>query len=542
MAEMTGGQALVAQMQREGVEVVFGLPGVQLDGAFDALYHVQDQVRIYWTRHEQAAGYMADGYARALGRPGICLVVPGPGLLNAGAALSTAYACNSPVVCIAGQIPSDMIDAGRGLLHEIPNQLGLAASVSKWAGRAVTPAEVPGVVQEAFRQARSDRPRPVVVEIPQDTLLARGEVTLLPPSIALHPGPDPDSIREAARLLGAAERPAIFSGGGVLAAGAWDELREVAELLEAPVVESRNGRGSISSRHELALLPVAQAPILAEADVILAVGTRFLDPTTLPWGIRDGQTWIHMNVDPEDIGRIKQPTIGIHSDARLGLRALADALPAHNRTRPSRRQELRALKARAQELVLSIPQGQYGMAIREALPDEGVLVLDITQIGHWAPQGYPVYAPRTLIGAGYQGTLGCGYGLALGVKVARPDVPVVAACGDGGFMYQVQELATAAQHGIGVVCVVFNDGAYGNVMRIQQERYGNRVIASKLQNPDFVKLAELFGVEGRRAEGPDGLRAALAEAIRADRPALVEVPVGLMPNPFGMQLAARALV
>jgi len=225
---MTGGQALVAQLLREGIEVVFGLPGVQLDWAFDALYDARDRIRIYHTRHEQATSYMADGYARTTGKVGMCLVVPGPGLLNAMAGLSTAYACNSKLLCVSGQIPSEQIGKGRGMLHELPHQLEAVRSVTKWAARAMRPEEVPGLVREAFRQLHTGRPRPVEIEIPPDVLMNTAEVTLLDPEPAEQPEGDPDLLDQAARALGQAERPIIFAGGGVLAAEAWEELQALA--------------------------------------------------------------------------------------------------------------------------------------------------------------------------------------------------------------------------------------------------------------------------------------------------------------------------
>ena len=227
---MTGGQALVASLEREGIDTIFGLPGLQLDGAFDALYDRQDAIRVLHPRHEQATAYMADGFARTTGRVGTCLVVPGPGLLNAAAGLSTAYACNSPVLCVAGQIQSDLIEFGRGLLHEIPNQLGMVRSVTKHAARATTPAEIPGVVREAFRQLRTGRTRPVEIEIPPDTLFATGDVELLPPAAPRERfAGDPDLVERAAKLLGGAERPLIYAGGGANRAGAAAELAELAE-------------------------------------------------------------------------------------------------------------------------------------------------------------------------------------------------------------------------------------------------------------------------------------------------------------------------
>lgn len=533
MPHLTGGQALVQSLLREGVDTVFGLPGVQLDWAFDALYAARDRVRVVHTRHEQATSYMADGYSRATGKIGVCLVVPGPGLLNAMAGLSTAYACNSPVLCISGQIQSDLIGVGRGLLHEIPHQLEMMASVTKWAARADTPAAVPGLVREAFRQLRSGRPRPVHLEVPPDVLAASGEVTLLDPAAPDHAVADPAALRQAAAALARAERPLIFVGGGIAAAAAWDELRALAEALQAPVVMSANGRGALSDRHSLALPPVAGRLLLPRADAVLAVGTRFVQPTT-EWGLPAGATVIQIDADPTEIGRNAAPTIGIAANAKPALAALCAELPA--RQRPDRAAELAAVRDHIADLLFEVqPQAAYTAAIRAAMPDDGVLVTDMTQVGYFARNGYPVYTPRTHLTPGYQGTLGCGFPIALGAQVGYPDRKVVSINGDGGFMFNVQELATMRQHAINAVAIVFNDGAFGNVKRIQQQQFGGREIASALRNPDFARLAEVFGVGGLRATTPDALGGALREALATNGPVLIEAPVGEMPGTWFLQ-------
>lgn len=534
---MTGGQALVASLRTQGIDTIFALPGVQLDGAFDALYDVEKRgdIRIYHTRHEQTAAYMADGYARATGKMGVCMVVPGPGLLNATAALSTAYACNQPVLCVTGQINAASIEGGKGLLHEIPNQLGMIRSVTKHAERAVTPAEIPGVVDRAIRELWSGRVRPVEIEVPQDTLLTNGEVTLLEAAPQrIRPDVDPEEVAAAAKLLGNAERPLIFVGGGIDGSGAWEELRELAELLQAPVVASQNGKGALSDRHYLSQHPYAAKDLIADADVVLAVGTRLLEAATQPWGLttRD-KTLIHLDIDGEQIGRTYATAVSVVTDAKVGLAALIDAIPAHNRSRPSREEELTALKQKAQEALEAVhPQGLYAMAIRRQLPDDGIFVGEMTQIAYWSNQGFPVYEPRTYFTPGYQGTLGWGFPTSLGVKVGAPDRVVVSVNGDGGFGFGLGDLATQAQHGIASITLVFNDGAYGNVKRIQQEQFNGRTIASHLQNPDYMKLSEAFGVAGRRATSPTELETQLGEAIAANEPTLIEIPVDPMPNPW----------
>jgi acetolactate synthase-1/2/3 large subunit len=531
---MTGGQALVASLIANGVDTLFALPGVQLDGAFDALYEERDRIRVIHTRHEQAAAYMADGYARTTGQVGACLVVPGPGLLNASAALSTAYACNSPVLCVTGQIQSDLIEFGRGLLHEIPNQLGMVRSVTKHAERAMSPREIPSVVRRAFAELRRGRVRPVEIEAPPDVLFASEEVDLL----ALAPEPkrfagDLGQLERAAARLAAAERPLIWSGGGVLGSEGWEELRALAALLQAPVVMTANGKGALSDRDPLAQNILGGMHLLADADVVLAVGTRLVDPATTRWGLGPGRTVIQMDIDPEEIGRNYPVTVPIEADAKAGLAALAALVADRQGPRRSRMAELTELKASVAARAAAVgAQADYGLAIRAALPDDAIVVSEMTQVGYWANLAFPVYTPRTFLTPGYQGTLGYGFPTSLGAKVGNPERPVVSINGDGGFGFCLNELATMAQHGIAAIAVVFSDNAFGNVRRIQQEQFGGRTIASDLHNPDYMMLADSFGVKGRRADSPETLRAVLEAALAATEPTLIAVPIVPVPSPW----------
>lgn len=541
MVRLTGGQALVQSLIREGVDTIFGIPGIQLDWAYDALHAERDRVRVVHTRHEQATAYMADGYARSTGKVGVYLVVPGPGVLNTTAALSTAYACNSRVLCLTGQVQSDAIEVGRGLLHEIPDQIGLLRHLTKWAASAGSPAEVPGIVHEAFRQLRSGRPRPTAIEVPPDVLQAEREVRLgepLPPVV--EPG-EPALLERAAEILGRAERPLIVSGGGVLAAEAWDELRRLAELLDAPVVMTGNGLGAVPASHRLGFTSLGLAPLLADADAVLAVGTRLVQSRNRAVVPPPGVPLIRIDADGTQMYRSTTPTVAIVADAKLSLASLAELAERHTRSRPDRSAELAALKASLAEDMASLqPQGEFGRALREELPDDTIFVSESTQVGYWMQYGgLAVERPRTFITSGYQGTLGYGFPTALGAQVGNPDRRVVSVNGDGGFMFNVQELATAVQHRIPLITIVFDDGAYGNVRRIQEHQFGGRTIASELKNPSFAALGEVFGLQGLRAVGPDELRSALRAALAHDGPTMIEVPVGTMPMIFS-HLEARA--
>jgi acetolactate synthase-1/2/3 large subunit len=541
MALMTGGQALVQSLKREGIDTIFGLPGVQLDWAFDALYEEQASIKVFHTRHEQATAYMADGFARTTGKIGTCLVVPGPGLLNASAGLSTAYACSSPVLCITGQIQSDLIGVGRGVLHEIPEQLRMVSSVTKWAARAMLPNEIPGMVREAFRQLRSGRPRPVEIEVPPDILQLTGDVQLLDAAPVERAAGDPDLLERAAAALGRANKPLIFAGGGVLIGEAWDELRQLAEALEAPVIMSSNGRGALSDHHYLAACSISMPALVSDADVVLVVGTRFVQSVNPLWPGNGNRTFIQLDVDPDEIGRNVKPDLGIVADARLGLSQLVERVGRHNRARPSRREELVALKQKAIAELDSIqPQSEFARAIRAELPDDGILVNESTQVGYWSTAGFPVYQPRTFVTSGYQGTLGYGFPTSLGVQVGNPDKKVISVNGDGGFLFNVQELSSMARHRLNVATVVFDDGAYGNVRRTQRQQFSGHTIASDLLNPDFLKLAEAFGIRGIRAEGAADLRTALREALKANEPALISVPVGEMPSMWHLMRGRQA--
>jgi acetolactate synthase-1/2/3 large subunit len=526
---LTGGQALARSLVAQGVTSLFTLPGVQLDAVFDGLYDVRDRVRVVHVRHEQATAYMADGYARTTGRPGVCLMVPGPGLLNASAALATAYACSSPVVCLTGQVDSHAIDAGYGLLHEVRDQDRILASLTKWTGRAEQTCEIPRLVERAFAEASSDRQRPVALELPPDILQSVQDVQPASRAAARHAPGDPDLLRRAAELLRQSHRPVIYSGGGTLAAGAWQELTDLAEMLEAPVVMSVDGRGALSDRHDLAHTGVTGKSLVQDADVVLAVGTRFWQPVRV-WRLAPGAQVIRIDADAAELTRHGQPAIAICADARPALATLRERLDGLDK-RASRRAELRARKEAAdQHLSTFQPQAEFAAAIRRALPDDGISVNDLTQVTFFATVGLPVYAPRTFIGPGYQGTLGSAFATALGAQAGNPDRAVVALAGDGGFLYALGELATQQQHGLNVVSVVFNDNAFGNVKRTQELTFGGRVLGSELANPDFVALGKSFGIDAERVETGPRLQGALRAALASRRPALIEVRTGPMSN------------
>jgi acetolactate synthase-1/2/3 large subunit len=530
MPLMSGGDAVVRSILKHGVSTIYCLPGVQSDHLFNAMFDAGDALTVVHTRHEQGAAYMALGASLATGKPAAYSVVPGPGFLNSTAALCTAYSTGARVLALIGQIPSRAIGKGHGLLHEIPDQIGILRTLTKWADRITKPQDAPAMVTAAFQQMSNGRARPVGIELPPDVLAAKAEVdldvSLAPPA---EPALDEDAIARAAALLAKAECPVIFVGGG--ANEAINEVRALAERLSAPVVAYRRGKGVLDERHALSHNHVGGHHLWAKADVVLAVGTRLQIPLN-GWGTDDKLTVIKIDVDPEEMDRIRKPQIGLVGDAARVLERLATHL-ANVRARPERVEASRALKERVgKELSVLAPQIAYLRAIRDVLPDNGVVIDELTQVGYAGRNAYETRAPRTYISSGYQGTLGWGVATALGAKHALGAVPVVAISGDGGFMFNVQELASAVRHRIPVVVIVFNDGAYGNVRNMQRDQHGNRLIGSDLANPDFVKLADSFGIGGYRASGPEALRRALEQALAKNEPALIEVPCGDMPSPW----------
>ncbi|MBS0224232.1 MAG: hypothetical protein JSR91_26225 [Proteobacteria bacterium] len=539
MKTLTTAQAVVSMLELNGIDTLFCLPGVQNDPFFDALYDRTNAIRPIHARHEQGCAYMALGYAMATGAPSAYAVVPGPGFLNTTAALSTAYAVNAPVLALTGQILQSMIGRNVGLLHELPDQLSIMRGLTKWADRISSPGEVPGLVNEAFRRLLSGRRRPVALECAMDTWARKAPVELPSSPAKADPCPvDEEAVERAAKLLGNAERPMIVVGGGAQDAGRY--VQQIAERLEAPVVIGRMGQGVIDGRHRLSVTALAGYRFWSEADVVLAVGTR-LQPQQMMWGLRESLKIIRIDIDGEELDRQRKPEIGIIGDATATLKVLAERLNKYDAKRNGRADAVAQVKDAAVKKVRETlaPQISYLDAIRAALPEDGILVDELTQMGYAARLAYPTYKPRTFLSPGYQGTLGWGYATSLGAKVAKPDTPVVSISGDGGFLFTAMEMSTAAQNNIGVVAVVFSDGAYGNVKRIQRQSFNNRTIASDLHNPDFVKLGESFGIVAERVKSPTELGVAISRGLAKGGPMLIDCPVGEFPDPWSLLAQPR---
>jgi acetolactate synthase-1/2/3 large subunit len=452
--------------------------------------------------------------------------VPGPGVLNAGAALLTAFGSNEPVLCLTGQVPSAFLGKGRGHLHEMPDQLATLRSFVKWADRIEYPDAAPTLVSRAFQEMMSGRRGPVALEMPWDVFTQRTDVGTSKP-FDRFPAPEPDSarVKAAAALIAGSKTPMIFVGSGAIEAR--DEILELAELIDAPVVAFRSGRGIVSNAHELGLTMASAYELWPKTDLMIGIGTRMELPTTFRWPPRPGGVKsIRIDIDPSEMRRLTSDA-AIVADARAGTRELLAAVRRQGYTRTQgRRETIRDASAITLKEIQSVqPQMAYLNILREVLPANAIVTDEVSQVGFASWYGFPVYEPRTFISSGYQGTLGSGFPTALGAKVANPDRKVVAITGDGGFMFGVQELSTAVQFNIGVVTLVFNNNAYGNVRRDQLNGFDGRVVASDLLNPDFVKLAESFGVSAARVTSPDGFRPALEKALAHDGPYLIAIEV-----------------
>ncbi|MFV0276973.1 MAG: thiamine pyrophosphate-dependent enzyme [Parahaliea sp.] len=540
MTQITCSEAMVKSLIDRGVDAIFGIPGAQTYAFFDALYQHRDQIRLYTSRHEQGSAYMAYGYAKSTGKPAVYCVVPGPGVLNTTAALCTAH--NAPVLCITGQVPSEFVGVGHGMLHELPDQLTTLRSLTKWAARVNHAAEAPALLADAFRNMSSGRIQPTALEIPLDVLGHKVDGDMHIPDIpAPQFTPDPARIKRAAAMIREARAPMIYVGSGAVHASA--ELARLAELIQAPVAAFRGGRGIVGDDTPYGFNCAQGYKYYPLIDLMIGIGTR-LELPAFRW--QDGianHRMIRIDIDPTQLVRLRGD-LGIVADARLALQALLHELEQDCPPRPSREQQFLDIKAASRRDIQKIqPQMTYLDIMREVLPRESFVVEEISQVGFVSWYGFPVYEPRKLVTCGYQGNLGHGFQTALGVKIANPDTPVVSITGDGGFMFGVQELATAVQYRIGLVTLIFNNNAFGNVRRDQTRLYDGHVYGSELQNPDFVALARSFGAAGYRAHSADEFRALLASAlVEAEHgPVVIEVPCerGSEASPFEFLMPAN---
>ncbi|MBN1176987.1 MAG: hypothetical protein JXA51_04835 [Dehalococcoidales bacterium] len=534
MPYLSGAEALARFLAREGVEVVFGLPGVQIMDAVDAIYR-QKNIRWISTRHEQTAAYMAYGYARTTDETGVAMVLPGPGALNTAAAIGTAYTASTPVLLISGQVESEHLGHNREVLHELDTQSEIFKYLTKWCGRVSRVEEIPAVLREAFTQLKNGRPRPVEIEVPYDIWSQKAEMSLPPVEVSPPTRPDPEDIRKAAGILGKASRPVILSGRGAAKADVSGEIARLAESLKAPVVMTTEGQGVIHCDHPFCAgnFMLWLNPVFKQADVILVVGSRLRASGNTRLELRPDQKVIQIDHDPQELGRNHRIDLGITADARAALEALLEEISGSSASRwqdaeiAGIRTEIRSRLEKGAPLQMNIIR-----SIREVMGDEGILVPDITNIGYWCDIAYPVNKRLTYVDSSYFATLGFAFPTALGAKIGNPEKNVVAICGDGGFPYASAELATAVQENINVVVLLFSDNAYGTVTGIQRRQFGGRYVGNKLHNPDYVKFAEAFGGIGIRLSSHEELGESLGSALKADRPVVIEIPVPQLDTPW----------
>ncbi|MCY3801716.1 MAG: thiamine pyrophosphate-binding protein [Chloroflexi bacterium] len=545
MVKLSGGEALAKSLVREGVEVVFGIPGIQIYGIVAAIRD-EPGIRMITTRHEQATTYMADGYARASGEPGVALVVPGVGLYNAAPGLTNAYSRSAPVLLIAGQIPRGAIGKNLGVVHEIADQPGTVRSVTKWQRQASRPREVPDAVFEAFRQMRTGRPRPVLIEMPPEAGVEREEVGLRSPARISRIVPSPEDLREAARVISKSAIPLIYAGGGVARSDAEQALVKLAEATNIPVVVTSGGKGVIPDSHPLSygscFSPRGDRQemnqlyeVMQSADVVLGIGSRF----SLGNPAGEASTLVNVNIDDAELTKVQSNTIPLHGDARATIEALLPYLmEAGAGERPSPAEAVSAARSLIAYHDIQLKEPQYAVleAMRMGIPDDAFTVWDITQFGYYARTHWQVNRPKTYVDSGYSFNLGYAFPTALGVKVAKPDRPAVCLTGDGGFMFNSSELSTAVQYGINLVTVVFRNDSYGNVARDLDDAFGG-AYGTDLHNPDFVRMAEAFGAVGMRASDPTELETLIPLALELQAPVIIDVPFGEMPIPRAPQFA-----
>ncbi len=525
---VTVAHLLVEALKAHGVEVVFGIPGIHNLAIYDAAYGDRD-LRLVTCRDERGAAHMADGYARATGRPGVCLTVPGPGVTNALTGIAEAYADSSPVLLLATQLATGTIATDKEDFHQLRETEAVLRSVTQWGARPRSAHELLESVEAAFDRFRTRRPRPCYLDLPMDVLAdaaGRTRPGPLRPVASLEAGVG--AIARAAAMLGSAKRPLLVLGGG--ARDAAEPVRTFVDRFGIPVVMTSSGKGIVPEDHPLSLGDGWMAhqlgrEALERADCLLAVGCRFGPLTTSWWSRKISGQLIHVDIDPDEIGKHQPAALAIVSDGAAAVRALVGTLDQRAPPRqpwldPVAVRERRrvAMRERAPEAVKTFEQ------LREVLPDNALLFCDINGIACWGAGAFVCRRPRTFHYPIGFGCLGFAVPAAIGAKIAQPDRPVVALSGDGGFLFTGQELATAVHERVGLVIVVFNDHGYGTIAADQAHRFPGRAIGGTLTSPDFVRYAEAFGARGDRVEALDDLSAAVARALTLPGPTLIEAP------------------
>ncbi|MEW6272390.1 MAG: acetolactate synthase large subunit [Thermodesulfobacteriota bacterium] len=537
----TGASLILTLLERQGIDTVAGIPGGANLPLYDALG--SSRIRHVLARHEQGAGFIAQGMARVTGRPAVCFGTSGPGATNLLTAIADAKLDSIPLVAITGQVPRALI--GSDAFQEI-DTYGLTVPITKHNYLVRSAAELLEVIPDAFRVASSGRPGPVVIDVPKDVQTETIEVTRLPepgrPDAA--PPLEHDDVRRAARLLNEARRPVLLVGAGVIASGASARMVELAERASIPVATTLLGLGAIRDGHPLSLGMVGMhgAPyvnlLLEECDVLLGLGVRFDDRATGKASeFCPRARIVHVDVDASEIGKIKTPVLGLRADVGDALAALLPLVE---------RDERRAWRARLAELRASSPLAMpgaddplqpYGLVrcAAEIFGDEPIVTTDVGQHQMWVAQAYPFRRPRQLLTSGGLGTMGFGLPAAIGAALAAPGTPVLCFTGDGSLLMNLQELATAVEERVDVKVILLNNGHLGLVRQQQQLFYGARYQASRFHaEPDFAAIARAFGVRACSLGEAADPRATLARLLAEPGPCLVDVPIGREENVYPM--------
>ena len=557
---MSGAQTLLECLTRESVDCIFGYPGGVTLPLYDAMY--DHPIRHVLVRHEQNAAFAAEGFARSTGRVGVCCATSGPGATNLVTGLVDAMMDSIPIVAITGQVTTKLI--GSDAFQEA-DTFGITRSCTKHNFLVKTIGELPQVIHEAFYIAASGRPGPVLVDIPKDVFQAQTHYT---PVSAIHlPGykvfteGHTGQIRRAAQMMWDAERPFVYAGGGIIAANASEELRELVELLDAPAVNTLMGLGALSAEHRNFIsMPGMHGSYAANmgmsnADLLIALGVRFDDRVTGRLSaFAPHAKVIHVDIDPAEIGKNRVPDLPIVGDVRRVLqkltkvlRDLAPAQAERNRTaREAWWRQIHDWKAEhplTPEISNSEIKPQHLMREIDRLSGgRAVVTADVGQHQMWAAQFIRFNEPRLWINSGGLGAMGFGLPAAIGAQFARPDKLVFAVVGDGGFQMSLPELATIVNHGLPIKIVIVNNGYLGMIRQWQELFYNNRICQATLDSfPDAAKLAAAYGFKGRTVERPEELLPALEEAVRENGPYLLNVRVSPNENVYPMVPAGGAI-
>lgn len=524
---MTGAQAAIAQLIAEGVEVVMSIPGGHNLDLCDAVLD-HPELRFITARSEQEIGFVASGYSRASGRIAVPLVITGPGVGNCVTPIIDAYADSVPLVLIASHV--ERAFRGRGAFHEMKDQTGMVASITKWNVRVEHAEEIPEAIGTAFVQAFEGRPGPVVVEIPVDVQRQKAEVQIAAATRPKRKPARPASVRRAAQLLTEARSPVVFAGQGAILSGCSLELAQVIDRLQAACFTTAQAKGVIPEDHPLNLGWgwVQRGPagvFLERADLVLVVGSSLDEVATQGWALPLPETLVQIDSSREMIGRNYPVSVGLVGDARAVLRQLLEKLPAKRKGEfSSPASQIAEMKGRLYSRIREKPAWHYVEAIQGALARDAVVVNDSCIANGWLMAHLQCYQPRTFNITRSMAALGYAFPAALGAKLACPQRQVLAAVGDGGFLFTDCSLATAVKYRLNVAAIVFNNDCYGSIQMKQEHSFG-RTIGVSLQNPDFVALARAYGAFGCRVESPQQLHEALLEAWRRELPSVIEVPI-----------------